>query len=167
MLNLYIYKLNILLYLFNLGILILLLIILLRVCVAFFTLFERKIIGGFHYRKGPNKVGFIGFFQPFRDALKLFRKEIGVPYLRVKFLFIRIPIFTFYIRLLCWLGITEIFNEWYIMEYRFLLIFCLLRLNVYFILVGGWISKSVYSIIRRIRGVAQAISYEIVLIFLF
>jgi NADH:ubiquinone oxidoreductase subunit 1 (chain H) len=52
---------------------------------SFFTLFERKIIGGFHYRKGPNKVGFIGFFQPFRDALKLFRKEIGVPYLRVKF----------------------------------------------------------------------------------
>lgn len=34
------------------------------------------------------------------------------------------------------------------------------------ILVGGWISKSIYSIIRVIRGVAQIISYEIVLIFL-
>nr|YP_010719170.1 NADH dehydrogenase subunit 1 [Sirex nitobei]WDR47220.1 NADH dehydrogenase subunit 1 [Sirex nitobei] len=166
MLSLDMYKFNILLYLFNLGMLVLLLIILLSVCVAFFTLFERKIMGGFHYRKGPNKVGLIGIFQPFSDAMKLFSKEIGAPYLSVKFLFISIPIFAFYISLLCWLGILEIFNEWYIMEFSFLLIFCLLSLNVYFILVGGWISKSVYSIISSIRGVAQAISYEIVLIFL-
>lgn len=72
-------KLNSFLYSLNLIILIIIIIIILCVSVAFFTLFERKVIGRFHYRKGPNKVSFMGILQPFRDAIKLFRKEIGIP----------------------------------------------------------------------------------------
>lgn len=47
--------------------------------MAFFTLFERKVIGLFHSRVGPNKVSFVGLTQPLLDAFKLLSKQTLIP----------------------------------------------------------------------------------------
>jgi NADH-ubiquinone oxidoreductase chain 1 len=40
--------------------------------VVFLTLLERKVFGYIPIHKGPNRVRFVGIFQPFRDAIIFF-----------------------------------------------------------------------------------------------
>merc|ERR1712112_171752 len=63
-------------------------IILILIAVAFFTLFERKLLGYIQNRKGPNKPGPIGLLVPFADAFKLTTKEIRTPTHANKILFV-------------------------------------------------------------------------------
>jgi NADH:ubiquinone oxidoreductase subunit H len=57
----------------------LLLMIFVTVDVAFLTWLERKVLGYIHIRKRPNKVEFVGIFQPFRDAIMSFFREQYFP----------------------------------------------------------------------------------------
>ena len=46
---------------------------------AFYTWFERRILGRFHVRRGPNRHGPFGLLQPFADVMKLIMKEDTLP----------------------------------------------------------------------------------------
>nr|UYB78729.1 NADH dehydrogenase subunit 1 [Ornithodoros turicata] len=137
-----------------------LLLLMVLVSVAFFTLMERKVLGYIHLRKGPNKVGYAGIFQPFSDVIKLFVKESNMMKFMNLFLYLFIPVLSLILMLLFW--VLFFWNKNQIeMEYSLIYFLCISSLGVYVILIGGWASNSKYALLGSFRGLAQVISYEV------
>ena len=132
------------------------------VTVLYLTYFERKVIGYMHVRIGPNRVGPMGLLQPFADTIKLLTKEIIVPTVSNKFLFVVAPIISFGTALIGWAVIP--FDQGVVLanvNAGVLYVLAVSSLSVYGIMVAGLASNSKYAIVGALRGAAQSISYEI------
>lgn len=156
-------KINLLIFLYYI-LLIITQILALLITTAFFTLFERKVLGSIQRRLGPNVIGFWGFLQPFADALKLLTKEIIIPTKANKILFSLAPIISLALALFAW-GFIPYSTTSILFEdtYSSLILLAISSLSVYGVIIAGWASNSRYAFLGACRSAAQMVSYEIAL----
>nr|WEI30822.1 NADH dehydrogenase subunit 1 [Rhipicephalus sanguineus] len=136
------------------------LILMVLLSIAFFTLMERKFLGYCHIRKGPNKTGVMGLLQPISDALKLFSKEMNKMFYMNKFIQIISPLIMILMMMMMWM-IFYFSNNALNLNMSIIFFLCISSLASYAILFSGWSSNSKYSLIGSYRGFAQVISYEV------
>jgi len=130
--------------------------------VAYLTFAERKVIGYMQDRIGPNRVGPRGWLQPIADGLKLFLKEIIVPQVSNRYLFLIAPMLAIAPALAAW-AVVPFSEGWVLADINagVLYLFAMTSLGVYGIIIAGWASNSKYAILGALRSAAQIVSYEI------
>ena len=132
---------------------------------------ERKVAAVLQDRRGPNRAGPFGLFQPLADGLKLFMKEEIIPSASSKFLFVLGPALAMITALMTsaiipWGPSVHMFGRDISLQIAdinigILYIFGVVSLGVYGIMIGGWASNNKFSLLAAIRGASQMISYEL------
>lgn len=138
---------------------------------AYMTLIERRLLARFQVRRGPNRVGPFGIFQPLADAIKLVFKSEHTPMGADRVVYRLAPVISMTLAIS---GAAVIPVGTYFMvagqrvplvlaniSVGLLLLIAFSSLGVYGIVLGGWGSGSKYSLLGSLRSTAQIISYEL------
>ncbi len=139
---------------------------------AYLLLAERKLIGRFQVRYGPNRAGPFGLLQPLADVVKLVFKEDFVPAGANRVLFVMAPVFTVVaaigaIALIPYGdGTAELFGQEFNLvgadiNVGILFLFALSGIGFYSLILAGWASGNKYSLLGSARTAAQLVSYEV------
>jgi NADH-quinone oxidoreductase subunit H len=123
---------------------------------------ERRLIGIWQDRLGPNRVGPLGLLQVAADVIKIFFKEDWIPPFADKPVFVIAPTIILITMLLGFviipfapgLGIIDF-------DFGLLYFFALSSLSVYSVVLAGYASNSKYALLGSLRAAAQGISYEV------
>jgi NADH-quinone oxidoreductase subunit H len=131
------------------------------------TVLERKLIGRFQNRYGPNRVGPFGILQPLADVGKLLGKEAFRPANAIPTLFVLGPVLVVLSGVLALailpFGDVKDGVGFYGIDVSIgiLYFFAVGAIAFYGLLLGGWASGSKYSFLGAMRSAAQLISYEV------
>ena len=130
--------------------------------MMYLTWIERKLIARMQNRLGPNRVGTYGLLQPLADGLKMLIKEDIVPRGADALLHLLAPILAVVPAILLFavlpFGRNMIAAD---LNIGLLYFFAISSIGSYAIFMGGWASRSKFSILGAMRSVAQIISYEV------
>jgi NADH-quinone oxidoreductase subunit H len=133
--------------------------------------YERKLLGRFQARYGPNRVGPFGLLQPLAEIVKFATKEPSRPATSVGFLYRIAPMISI-LTAVASLALIPFGNVQHIFGQRVglygidvsvgpLYVFAFGGIAFYGIMLGGWASGSKYAFLGAMRGAAQLISYEV------
>ena len=140
---------------------------------AYLIYVERRLLGFFQLRLGPNRAGPWGLLQPIADAVKLLAKEDLSPAGADRVIFLYAPVVVAATAILIF-AVVPFGQGWTFrghpipgvvtdLNVGLLFVYALSSLAVYGVALGGWASNSKYSLLGAIRGAAQMISYELAL----
>lgn len=130
---------------------------------AYLTWYERKLIGRFQVRIGPNRAGPYGLLQPVADAIKAFFKEEIIPNHVDRWVYVLAPALALMPALVIWAvipiakGVPAIAD----VNIGFLWILAIAGIESYGVILAGWSSNNNYSLLGALRSSAQMISYEL------
>lgn len=135
------------------------------------TYAERKVAAFMQDRRGPNRAGPGGIFQPLADGLKLFMKEEIIPASSSRLLFVLGPGLAMLTAMMTsavvpWSSHFNLFGRNISMQIAdvnigMLYVFGVVSMGVYGVMIGGWASNNKFSLLAAIRGASQIISYEL------
>ncbi|MEQ8409177.1 MAG: NADH-quinone oxidoreductase subunit NuoH [Gammaproteobacteria bacterium] len=123
---------------------------------------ERRLLGFWQDRLGPNRVGPFGLFQVVADMIKIFTKEDWTPPFADKFSFVLAPAIIMTVILLSFavvpfapnLGIVD-------SNIGVLFVLAMASLGAYSVMLGGLSSDNKYALLGSLRAAAQMVSYEV------
>ena len=129
---------------------------------ALLSWIERRLLGVWQDRYGPNRVGPFGVLQIVADAIKLLTKEDWIPPFADRAVFVLAPAVIAVTTLLAF-AVVPIAPGIGVVDLNIGLLFFLAMssLGVYSIVLGGWASNNKYSLLGGFRAAAQMLSYEV------
>ena len=126
------------------------------------TWVERRLIGRFQSRIGPNRWGPFGLLTPVADAIKLLSKEDTRPEGVDPWVFNLAPL-VFIVAPLLVFAVIPLGKNTYVANLNIGILFIIAVTTVPTIamFMAGWGSGNRYSLFGAMRGVAQLVSYEV------
>ena len=123
---------------------------------------ERRLLGLFQDRYGPNRVGPFGLLQVAADMIKIFFKEDWIPPFADRPVFVIAPAIII-VTVLMSFAVVPFAPRLVVADLNVGLLFFLAfsSLGVYSVALAGWSSGSKYALLGSLRGVAQMLSYEV------
>ncbi|MEW5791829.1 MAG: NADH-quinone oxidoreductase subunit NuoH [Pseudomonadota bacterium] len=123
---------------------------------------ERRLLGLWQDRYGPNRVGPFGLLQVVADMIKIFTKEDWTPPFADRAVFILAPAVVVAVTLLAFAVLPFAPGVW-IVDLNIGLLFFLAMgsLTVYSAMLAGWASNNKYALLGSLRASAQTLTYEV------